>query len=82
VIALAYDLAEQQIRNGTASAQVISHFLKAGSRRDRLERDKIGLEKELLAARAEQISSQGRMEELYSEAIQAMRAYGGQEAIE
>jgi hypothetical protein len=76
---MAYDLAERQIEAGTASAQVISHFLKAGTRRERLEQDKIRNENILLAARAEAIASQARMEELYSAAIEAMKTYSGRD---
>jgi hypothetical protein len=79
LIAMAYDLAERQIEAGTASAQVISHFLKAGTRRERLEQDKIRNENILLAARAEAIASQARMEELYSAAIEAMKTYSGRD---
>lgn len=80
LIAKAFDLAEKQIDAGTASAQVISHFLKAGTRRERLEQEKIERENQLLEARADQIASQGRMEELYKDAIDAMRAYSGQDS--
>lgn len=79
LIAMAFDLAERQIEAGTASAQVISHFLKAGTRRERLEQDKIRNENILLAARAEAIASQARMEELYSAAIEAMKTYSGRD---
>jgi hypothetical protein len=78
MIALADKLAEQQMRDGTASAQVITHFLKLGSSRERLEQGKIELEKKLLEAKAEQIAGQARQEELFAKAIKAMRAYQGQ----
>jgi hypothetical protein len=75
----AYDLAEQQILSGTASSQVITHFLKMGSTRERLEQQRIEHENQLLEVKREQIQSQQRIEELYMDAIQAMRSYGGSE---
>jgi len=77
LIGLAYDLAEQQLREGTASAQVITQFLKSGSSRDRLEMKKLEAELRLTEAKIQQIASVERIEKLYSEAISAMRSYGG-----
>lgn len=78
MVSLAVELAEQQLRDGTASAQVITHYLKLGSSREILEQQRIQHEIELQKARVEAIESQGRMEELYSQAITAMRMYTGQ----
>ena len=78
LVALAVDAAEKQIRAGTASAQVITHFLKLGSTREQLEQQRIRHENELLQAKQEQIASAGRVEELYKEALNAMRTYAGQ----
>ena len=78
MISLAVDLAERQLQEGTASSQVITHYLKLGSIRERLEREKLEEENKLLKARTEQIQSMKRVEELYEEAIKAMRSYGGQ----
>lgn len=75
----AYELAENQIRAGTASSQVITHFLKMGSTRERLEQQRIEHENELLQVKREAIASQQRIEELYMDAISAMRSYGGSE---
>lgn len=77
MIELADRLAERQLREGTASAQVITHFLKLGSSRERLEQEKLTLETELVKAKTEAIAGQQRQEELFSEAIKAMRAYQG-----
>lgn len=82
LIALAVDEAERQIRTGEASAQVITHFLKLGSSRERLEHEKMVRENKLLDARVDQIESGARMEELYSNAINAMRGYAGEDEIE
>lgn len=82
LISLAQDLAERQLEEGVASSQVITHYLKLGSTREELEREKIALESRLLEARVESIASAARIEELYSNAISAMRAYGGHEDSE
>ena len=81
MISLATDLAEQQIKEGTASSQVISHFLKLGSTRERLEQQRLEHENELTKVKIEAIESQKRVEELYMEALQAMRSYAGQEPV-
>jgi len=79
LISLAYDYAEKQFVEGTASAQVTTHFLKMGSTRNALEEQKIMRENLLLAAKVEQMASASRMEELYENAIRAMRSYSGQD---
>ena len=78
LIAAAYDLAEEQIRSGTATAQVITHFLKLGSTREFLEQERLRHENELLEAKREAIASAQRVEELYKTALDAMRTYAGQ----
>lgn len=78
LISLAVDLAEQQLREGTASSQVITHYLKLGSTREKLERERLEEENKLLKAKTDQLKSMKRMEELYEDAIKAMRNYGGQ----
>lgn len=74
----AYDLAEEQIRAGTASSQVITHFLKMGSTRERLEQQRITHENDLMQVKREAIEGQKRVEELYMQALDAMRSYAGQ----
>lgn len=78
LIAKAVDLAEKQLTEGTASSQVITHYLKLGSTREKLEQERLNRENELLRARSEAMASAKRVEELYSEALNAMRAYAGQ----
>lgn len=73
----AYDLAEEQIENGTASSQVLTHFLKMGSSRERLEQERMRHEVELMEVKKEQLTQQARIEELYVGAIEAMRGYSG-----
>lgn len=79
LISLADDMAEEQLRSGTASAQVLTHFLKLGSTRNRLEEEKIRNENLLISARLEQIASSQRIEQMYEDALNAMRSYSGQQ---
>jgi hypothetical protein len=75
--AAAYDLAEEQIQSGTASSQVITHFLKMGSTRERLEQERMRHEVELMEVKKQQLEGQKRVEELYVNALEAMRGYSG-----
>lgn len=75
LISLAVDLAEKQLAEGTASAQVITHYLRLGTTRERLEKEKLERENELLRAKTEALESGKRLEELYSEAMRAMKSY-------
>jgi hypothetical protein len=77
LVADAIDLAEKQIQAGTASSQVITHFLKLGSTREKLEQQRLEHENELTRVKIEALESQKRVEELYMEALQAMRSYAG-----
>jgi len=79
IVSMAMDLAEEQIANGTASSQVMTHYLKLGSSTAKLERDKLRSENALLKAKCEDLASAKRVEELYRDALSAMRAYSGQE---
>lgn len=78
MIALAMDLAEQQLRDGTASSQLITEFVKRGSTKARLEKEILAEQKELMKAKTKAIESQEEMKELYAEALKAMRNYSGQ----
>jgi hypothetical protein len=77
MISLAVNLAEEQLRAGTASSQVITHFLKLATSKAQLEKDKLRRENELLAAKTESLQSAQKMEELYEQAIKAMQKYSG-----
>lgn len=77
LIYLATDLAEQQLRDGTASSQVITHYLKLGTTKERIEKEILEKQKELISAKTESIKSAKRIEELYANAISAMRKYSG-----
>ena len=77
LIYLATELAEQQLRDGTASSQVITHYLKLGTQKERIEREILEKQKDLITAKTEALQSTKRIEELYAEAISAMRRYSG-----
>lgn len=76
-IALAYDLAEQRLRDGTATSQEVTHFLKLGSSRERLEQLDKAKDIELKSAKTEAIQSSQKSEALFENAIKAMRKYSG-----
>lgn len=78
LIALAVDLVEQRLLDGTASSQETTHFLKLGSMKNKLEMEKLQEENRFLKAKTEALQSSKRVEELYLEAIKAMRRYSGQ----
>jgi len=78
MISLAEDLAEQQLRDGTASSQLITHYLKLATARERLERMKLEREIALSEAKAKALESTDRAQEIYEKAIKAMRKYSGQ----
>lgn len=76
LVSMAYDLAEKHLREGTATSQEICHFLRMGSPNTRLEQENLRLKKEKMEAEIEQIHSQRRVEELYANALAAMKSYG------
>ena len=78
MISLAVDLAEKQLLEGTASSQVITHYLKLGSTKERIEKEILEKQKELISAKTEAMRSAKRVEELYTNALNAMRRYSGQ----
>lgn len=77
LISLAVDLAEKQLREETASSQVITHYLKMGSMREKLERERLIEENKKLRAQTKAIESEDRKEEFYKKAIMAMKKYQG-----
>lgn len=77
LIALAYGLVEQRLRNGTATSQETTHFLKMGSTKERLEKQLMEEECRLKKAKVEGIESEKRREELYEQAIAAVKEYRG-----
>ena len=77
---MAYSLAEERITDGTASNQLITQCLKLDPVREELERVRLANENELLKARVAALESGQRIEELYAEALEAMKAYRGEDA--
>lgn len=82
IVAKAMDEAERQIDEGTATSQLLTHFLKQGTQREQLELERLRNENLLLEARTQQIANAERMEELYSEAIRWMKTYSGHDPDE
>lgn len=80
LIAHAVDLAERQLLEGTASSQVITHYLKLGSTSEKLAQQYKAEEIKLLKIKAEMIASQRRSEGLMEEALEAFRAYSGNDS--
>lgn len=78
MISLAMDLVEQRLLDGTASSQETTHFLKLGSSKAVLERDKLLEENKLLRAKTKAYESAEEMKVVYEEALKAMRNYSGQ----
>lgn len=79
---LAVDLAAKQLQDGTASAQVITHFLKLASSREQLEQERLRSENLLAQAKIENLASMARTEELMKDALSAFRSYSGQPTVE
>ncbi|WP_242622705.1 hypothetical protein [Lachnoclostridium sp. Marseille-P6806] len=77
LIALAYDAAEERIKNGTASSQEIVHFLKLGSSRERLEKETMEAEMRLKQAKIDALEAAENLEKKYAEAIAAFKSYSG-----
>lgn len=79
LIVLATNLAEKQLRDGSASSQIIAHYLRLGTTRERLEQERLRSENELARAKRDKIQSDQRSEELFQEAIAAFKTYSGQD---
>lgn len=79
LVSLAVDLAEKQLAEGTASSQVITHYLKLGSTREKIEKEILENQRDLIQAKTEAIQSSKRVEELYKNALEAMRSYSGKD---
>ena len=82
MISLAVDVAERQMLEGTASSQVITHFLKLGSRKEQLEREKLENENELLRTRIKALESSEKSEEMYAKVLKAIKEYSGREDVD
>lgn len=77
LISMAYDLAEKQMEDGTIAATVLANFVRMGSQKERMEREKLQAENDHLRAKVEALQSAKHVEELYKEAMTAFRTYSG-----
>lgn len=77
MISLAVQCAEKQLRDGTASSQVITHYLKLGSTKERLEKEILEKQSKLIDAKTKNIESNSEAKELYANALEAFRRYSG-----
>lgn len=77
LISAAYDLVEKRIREGTATSQETTHFLKLGSTRERLEQERLKSENEMLRAKTDALKSEKDANEMYEKAIEAFSKYSG-----
>lgn len=77
MISLAVQCAEKQLRDGTASSQVITHYLKLGSSKERIEKEILEKQKELIEAKTKTLNSNNEAKELYNQALVAFRKYSG-----
>lgn len=77
LISLAVDLAEKQLMEGTASSQVVTHYLKLGSTKERIEKEILEKQKALIEAKTKNLKAAERGEELYENALNAFRGYSG-----
>jgi hypothetical protein len=82
LVSLAIDLAERQMIDGTASSQVITHYLKLGSTRESLEQERLKRENELLTAKVDSLESSQDIKALYEDAMKAFATYSGQDVVE
>lgn len=82
MISLAIDLAEKQLMEGTASSQVITHYLKLGSSKERIEKELLECQRDLTEAKKESLQSAKELKELYQDALNAMRKYSGQDTYD
>lgn len=78
LIAAAYDLAEKRILEGTASSQELTYFLKMGSSKAVLERDRLREENKLLRAKTAALEAQADNAELLNKALKAFKSYRGE----
>lgn len=78
MISLAIDQAEKMLLEGNAPSQIVVHYLKLATSKERLEKEKLEQENELLRAKTEAIASTKRSEEFYAEALKAFKTYAGQ----
>ena len=79
LIALATDLAEKQLRDGSASSQIVVHYLKLGSSKERIEKEIMEKQRDLIVAKTKSFESADKLEKMYEDAMEAMSRYRGSE---
>ena len=79
LIALATDLAEKQLRDGSASSQIVVHYLKLGSSKERIEKEIMEKQRDLIVAKTKSFKSADKLEKMYEDAMEAMSRYRGSE---
>ena len=77
---MAYDLVEERLLNGTATSQETVHFLRLGSTKERIEKEILERQKDLITAKTEAMQAAKKTEELYAKVIDALKQYGGDES--
>jgi hypothetical protein len=78
IIRLAYDLVEERILKKTATSQEVTEFIRLGSTKAQLERERLKQENALLVAKTQSLESQKRIEEMYAKAMKSFKKYSGQ----
>lgn len=82
LINLAINLAEQKLRDGTASSQIITTLLNMATTKYQLENEKLRSDLKVASAKIEQMQNQGDMKDMYEKALVAFRTYQGNVEIE
>lgn len=77
LISLANDVAEQQMLDGTVSSQVLTHYLKLGTAKAKLELKLLEKEEALIDAKIDKIESEKKQDEMYQEVLDALKIYNG-----
>lgn len=79
LINLALDLVEKQLQEGTATSQVITHFLKLATMKEQLENEKLKSDLKVAEAKIKHIENQDNIQKMYEQAMNAMRIYSGEQ---
>jgi Na+-translocating ferredoxin:NAD+ oxidoreductase RnfG subunit len=75
--ALAVNLVEKRLQEGTASSAEILHYLKRASTKERLEEEILREQKKLVQAKTENLEYEKQREQDYAKVIEAIRTYSG-----
>jgi hypothetical protein len=77
LISLSIDAAKKMLVEGTAPTSIVLHYLKLATTRERMEREMMATQKELMEAKKQALESQAKVEQLYADAMKAMQRYSG-----